>query len=147
MSAADPDPVYLVLRSRNTRQSKPVSRLADTAVVRIGSCHREDSHNCAYESTRVTASDNFEWTIKIEYGRVAGETVEITGCTDTMDMAEQLRMHQVQLHIRKNGDDPSKVIWPPEDNGDMAYFLDGSRSVASTSNNPCTIGGPSFLFS
>jgi len=125
MPATDPDSAYLVLRSRNTyRQSKPFARLADTAVVRIGSSHREDAQNCSYASTRFQASDDFEWTIKIEYSKVAGETVEIIGCMNTKELAEQLKKDQIELHVRGNGDDPRTVLWPADENGDTAYTLD-----------------------
>ncbi|KAF2821296.1 hypothetical protein CC86DRAFT_102328 [Ophiobolus disseminans] len=124
MSATDPDPVYLILKSRKTLwKAKAYYRLADTSVVRIGSSHREDMQNCVYESIRITAPDGFEWDIKIEYNKHGSETVTICGCTTTHHEAEQFKADNINLFLRSNGYDVHNVIQLADNNGDIAYTL------------------------
>jgi hypothetical protein len=121
MPAPDADHVHLLLRSRNSKAPvKPVYRISETFVVRIGPSRSDFPQGNKYTSTRVWASDGFDWRIKLSWLKSHGEQeVEIVGCTRDEETARQLGVDRVLRHGVENGLDAQ----PQRDYGDCYYTL------------------------
>jgi hypothetical protein len=110
MTKSDPSPIFLILQARSTfPETIPSPSLADIYLVRMGSTHREDPASTCYVSTRITASDGFEWGVKMAYAKAAGHTIDIAGATGTRKEAREFLWDSAESRVVEDGQEKKSV--------------------------------------